>query len=219
MSLEAVGVEEAHVVGGDHRQAAFGGGVQGEIVERGFALEAAAGEFQMDAVVEMSLPVGQRLHREIGAVAGEQLPGLAVAAGDGEQPGVGLLQPLRPHHHAVVALAFHPRAAEQPRQRQVAAAVAAEQGELPGRLVALGDADVGACDGLDARALAGLVELDQGEEVVAVGHRHRRLPLRHAAADEFRDADRRIGERILAVQVEMDEAGGHRRTADHSPAG
>jgi hypothetical protein len=113
--VEPVGVEKTHIVAGDGRDAALPGGVQGEGVERLFVVEAAAGELQMQAVVEMPLPVGQPLQREVVTMPGRQRAGLAVAPDQREQALVGLGEPLRAHHHAVVTMALHPRAAKQAR--------------------------------------------------------------------------------------------------------
>ncbi|KAG0736933.1 hypothetical protein G6F31_020254 [Rhizopus arrhizus] len=106
-----------------------------------------------------------------------QAPGQALPPGQREQVGVAGLQPVRVHGHAAFrAMAFHPGAGQQPRQAQVALAVAAQQGHPPGVLAFLGDQHVGAGDRLDAHAFGGLVELDQGEQVVEVGHGQRGQP-------------------------------------------
>ena len=210
--LEPVGVEEARIVARDHRDAALRGRVQRECVERVLAVAAGAGEFQMQAIAQRALPVGEPGFGQFMPVAGRQAPGQAVAAGEREQPGIVLAQPLRPHHDAVGLVAFHPRPAEQPRQREIPAAVAAQQGHARWRLVAIGQMDVGADDRLQPGGLGGLVELHRREQIVDVGQRHRRLAERDAALHQFGDADRRIGERIFAVQVEMDEGCGHGAT-------
>src|SRR3546814_5405284 len=59
-------------------------------------------------------------------------------------------------------------------------------------LVAFGNEHVGARDRLDPLRFGLAVELDQREQIVAVGDRHRRLPEFHAAGDEPRDPDRRV---------------------------
>ena len=207
--LETVGVEETRIVAGDHRDAALRRCMQGEGVERVLAVASGAGELQVQAIAERALPVGEPRLREFVTVAGGQAPGQAVAAGEREQPGVVLAQPLRPHHDAVDAVAFHPGPAEQTRQGEVTGAVAAQQGHARGRLVAVGQTDIGADDRLQPRRLGRLVELHRCEQVVDVGQRHRRLAQRHAAFHQLGDADRRIGERVFAVQVEVNEACGH----------
>ncbi|MNM42531.1 hypothetical protein D3C81_533730 [compost metagenome] len=217
--------QEAHVVAGDHRQAALAGGHQRELVEALFAVTAGAGQLQVQAVAEHALPVGQLLFGQIVLAIQRQAPGQAVTAGQGEQVGVAGLQPVRMHGHAALgAMAFHPRPGQQPRQAQVALAVAAQQRHPPRVLAFLGDHHVGAGDGLDAHAFGGLVELDQGEQVVEVGHRQRRQAEFDRARQQVgllgffrvslvrlgRHADGRVRQRELGVDVEMYEAGvGH----------
>ena len=127
--------------------------------------------------------------------------------------------------HAVHVVAFHPRAGQQTRKRQIARVVPAQQGQLPGIFLAVHDADVGAGDGLDAYRLCGLVELDQGEQVVAVGHGQRGQLHFHRATQHvgalglararfvgfLGHADGRIREREFGMQVEVDETRGHAR--------
>src|SRR3546814_2657308 len=54
--------------------------------------------------------------------------------------------------HAVMARAFHPSPAQQPGQGQVTVAIAAQQGQPGGRVVAIGQQDVGAGDRQIGRA-------------------------------------------------------------------
>jgi hypothetical protein len=75
-----------------------------------------------------------------------------------------------------------------------------------------------------APAIGGAVELDQCEQIALIGQRERRLSGLHRAADQIRalaglgriavlglvgQADRRIDQRIVAVDVQVDEAGCH----------
>ena len=212
VGVEALGIEEAHVVAGDHRDPAARGDVQREGVEGVLALPSGAHQLQVQALAEAALEVGYGRFREVVAAPGEQLPGVRLRPGQREQAGVGL-QPRRPRDHAIHAVAFHPRAGEQFRQAEVAGLVAAEQGEPAGRARALREQHVGARDRLDAGLLRLLVELHQREQVVLVGDRHRRQPARRAGRHEFRDADRGVDQRVLAVQVQVGVAGGHGITA------
>ena len=181
--------------------------MQREGVERVLAFARGAREFQVQAFAGGALPLREPLFGEFVLARGGEAPGFAVAAGEREQAVVGLAQPLRAHDDAIVAMAFHPRAREQARQAQVAVAVAAQQGHARGRFVAVGEQQVGAGDRLEPGAFGRLVELHQREQVVLVGDRDRRLPVRHAATDQLRDADGRVGQRVLAVQVEVGECG------------
>src|SRR3546814_2552255 len=59
--VETLGREEAHVVAGHHRDAELARGVQGEVVDRLLAVEAAAGQLQVQAIAELAPQVGQGL--------------------------------------------------------------------------------------------------------------------------------------------------------------
>ena len=218
MRVEAGRIEEAHVIAGDHRDPAARRHVQCERVEGLLAGAAGAQQFQVQAFAEAGLQPGQRLFGEVVAARGEKLPGLGLRPGDREQPRVRR-QPCRPRDHPIDPMAFHPRPGQQLRQAQVAGAVAAQQGDPGGRGGALGDQHVGAGDRLDADLFGFLVELHQREQVVLVGDRHRRQAARRAGGDEFRDADRRVDQRILAVQVQVGETGGHRAPRARRRAG
>ena len=180
--------------------------MQGEIVELRLAIAVGAGQLQVQAVAERALPVAQPLQRQLVLAGGGQAAGLGMTPEQGEQIAGLLQQPLRAHHHAVVAMAFQPAAAEQARQVEVALVAAAQQRDREGRLAAAGDHHVGAGERLDPGGLRLGVEFHQREQVVAVGDGDRRLAQGSTAIDEPRDADRRIDQRVLAVQVEVDEA-------------
>ena len=230
--VEAIGVQEAHIVGRHHRNRALGRGVQGKGIEGVLALAPGAGQLQAKVVAEAALPVGQLLPGQVLAVFAGQASGQAFAAGQQDQPLRVLAQPFRPHRHpAFAAMALHPGPGEQVRQLQVAAMVAAQRGDPPRRLARPGGhGQVGAGDGLDPDRLGRLVELDQGEQVVEVGDRQRRQPQLDCTTEQvgqfglgrigvvgfFRHADGRVRERKLGVQVEVDE-GGHARS--RVPAG
>ncbi len=220
--VEVLRRQEAHVVAGDHRQAALAGGHQRELVERFLAVAAGAGQLQVQAIAEHALPVGQLLFGQVMAAFAGQASGQALAPGQREQVVATVLQPLRVDGDAALgAMAFQPGPAEQARQAQVAVAVAAQQGHAPRVVAILGDQHVGTGDGLDAHAFGGLVELHQREHVVQVGDRKRRRLHFHRTAEEVgllgllriglvrlgRDADGGVHHREFGVDVEVDEAG------------
>ena len=65
-------------------------------------------------------------------------------------------------------------------------------------------------DRLDPGFSGLLVELDRAEDVAVVGHRHRRHPEFRRFLHEFPDAHRAIQQRVLGVEVEVNEGiGGH----------
>ena len=69
------------------------------------------------------------------------------------------------------------------------------------------DVDLAADDGLDAGLLRGVVELDRAEHVPVVGHRERRELEGGGLGHQAVQAARRVEQRILGVQVQMDEVG------------
>ncbi len=225
MGVEVFRLQEAHIVAGDHRQPALAGGLQGELVEGFFAVAAGAGQFQVQAIAEHALPVGELLLGQVMAAVTGQAPGEAVAAGQCKQVVAAGLEPVGVDGDAAFgAVAFHPGAGEQPGEAEVAFAVAAEQGHAPGRHAFFGDHDVGAGDGLDAHGFGGFVELDQREQVVEIRHCQCGQFQFDRAAEQVgllcffrvslirlrRDTDGRIRQRKFGVDVEMYETGsGH----------
>ena len=221
--VEAVAVEEAHIVAGHHRQAAHAGRVQGEAVEGFLAVAIGAGQLQVQAVAEAALPVGQMLLGQIMAALGKQAPGQALAPGQCEQPCVRVQQPFRADRHAAFRpLAFHPCTGQQARQGEIAVVVAAQHGQPPRRhVVGRGDHQVGAGNGLDAHLFGAVDQLDQREQVVQVGDGDGRHPHLDRAAEQvgalglgrvcviglLGHADRRIRHREFGMQVQMDETG------------
>ncbi len=219
----AFSIEEAYVVAGDHRYAACRGRVQCEGVERILAFALRSRQFQVQVLTEAALQVGQVLLGQFVAPAGGQSRGMALAPDDGEQAAAVAVQPRRVDGDAVGAVALHPCARQQARQGEIAAVVPAQEGQLPRALAALGHADVGACDRLDAHRLGRLVELHQREQVVAIGNRQGGQlefdgPAQQVGALGFcgvcvsrllGHADGGIREREFGVQVEVYEARGH----------
>jgi hypothetical protein len=83
--LEAVAVEETHVVAGEDGDRAPARRMQREGVEGVFALAPGAGELQVQVLAEAALQVGQMLLGQLVAAARGQTRGMALAPGDGEQ--------------------------------------------------------------------------------------------------------------------------------------
>ena len=84
MRVEAFGIEEARIVAGDHRDAAARRDIQRERVEGVLAAAAGAQQFQVQALAEAGLQVGQCLFGQVEAAGCEQLPGLRLRPGDGK---------------------------------------------------------------------------------------------------------------------------------------
>src|SRR5262245_15852050 len=64
-------------------------------------------------------------------------------------------------------------------------------------------------DGRDALLLAGFVVLDRAEHVAVVGERDRAHAQRLRSGDEIFDPERTVEQRVLRVDVEMDELSCH----------
>ena len=80
------------------------------------------------------------------------------------------------------------------------------------RQIARRQVDLAADDRVDPCLQGFLLELHRAVEVAVVGQCYRRHPEVGHAPDQILDPDRPVEERILAVQVEMDEAVGHPAT-------
>jgi hypothetical protein len=80
------------------------------------------------------------------------------------------------------------------------------------------DVDFAAEDGGDAALLACLVELERSEHVAVVGHGDGAHAELFRAVGELADADGAVEERVLGVDVEVDELGGHRRAPYTRPS-
>jgi hypothetical protein len=72
-----------------------------------------------------------------------------------------------------------------------------------------GHVHLAAEDGLDLLLLAGLVELDRAEHVAMIGEGHGAHPLGLGARHQVLDLERAIEQRVLRVDVEVDELGSH----------
>ena len=81
------------------------------------------------------------------------------------------------------------------------------------RIVRRRDPQVAATDRLDTCSHARLVELDEREHVAFIGQGQRRHLRAHGSGDQAVDADGRIDQRKLAVQMQVDVAGSHANRA------
>jgi hypothetical protein len=103
---------------------------------------------------------------------------------------------------------------EQFAQAQITIAVLRQQQQARSAVAAglvVGDPDVGADDRLDAGAACGGVELDHAEQVGQVGQRQGRHAVRPRPGDDVVEPGNAVGDRILAVQPQMDETRRGRR--------
>jgi hypothetical protein len=110
---------------------------------------------------------------------------------------------LRHEHHQVPVAGVVHREQQQVADRIEARGVALARLAFEAR--AGREVDLAAEDRLDAVLLGGLEELDRAEEVAVVGERDRRHAELLRALEERIDLDRAVEQRVLAVQVEVDE--------------
>ena len=123
------------------------------------------------------------------------------------------LHPIALDDHQPVALAFGPAPRDQLGEIAIALGIHRQQRQTAQRavLVAAGQPDVGAADGLDATAQRRLVELHQRAHVAHVGNGNRRHTGPRNGLDQRLYPDQPIHQRVLGMQVQVDEVG-------HGPA-
>ena len=209
--LEIGGIEEAHVVAGQQRQMMAVGEGDRARVEAGFLRQAEPGDLDVRPAREQAQPFRGPACRLRLVALQHQLRQRAVPAVQHDQAFALGEQPFRLDHRQFAGVAFQVRARDQPRQAEVAGLVLAQHGDPVEAALAVVHEQVGAGDRLDAGAFGGLEELDQGEQVAVVGHRHRRHAQRRAARHQFGQADGGIRQREFAVQMAVDEGRGHGR--------
>ena len=76
---------------------------------------------------------------------------------------------------------------------------------FPGKARARRHIHLGADDRLDAGGHALLVEFNGAEHGAVVGNGHRRHPVLFGLADQVREPDSAVQQRILAMKVKMDK--------------
>ena len=219
--LEILALEEAHVVAGDHRHVEFDRQAHRRRHEGLLVGALGAHQLEIEAVAEMALPFTHAFARGPVAAADQHPARFAVATGKHDQSAIGLDQPGAVDQGEIAMPAIRPGARHEARQVAIAFEILAEQCQSM-RLAAFEriiDPDVATGDRLDAGLLGGRVELDQGEQVDLVGQRHRRHAGSRAGRHELIDADRRIDQRVLAVDVQMDKVRGHGGNERREPTG
>ena len=216
MRARVAGVQVVDVAGRDERQLRLSGELDELRVDH--LLHVEAGVLQLD--VDVVAPEDLREPVELGAgvlgpVLLERLADAAgEAAGERDQPARVALEQLPVDARlGVVALEVAERAElDQVRvagvrlgeQRQVRVAAGA-------RLAVVGDVDLAADDRLDPLLPGGLVEVDRAGERAVVGERDGGHLELGGAGRERGDPARPVEDRVLAVDVQVDEVGAHGR--------
>ncbi len=216
MRVGVFGGEVVDVAGGDERQLRLGRELDELRVDALLHLEARVLELDVGVVAPEHLRQPVEVGRGVlGPVLLERLADAAgEAAGERDQAARVALEQLPVDARLrVVALEVAERAElDQVRvagvrlgqQRQVRVAARA-------RVAVVGDVDLAADDRLDPLVARGLVQVDRAGERAVVGERHRRHLELGRPGGERRDPARPVEDRVLAVDVQVDEVGAHGR--------
>jgi len=209
--FEILAREEAHVVAGDDRQIEHARKPDCLRQERVLASAVRARGLEVEPVRKAPAPSFRAGVRRIVAAAEQQAADVAVAAGQCDQSRVRMVEPVDVDQRVLAVAAFGVSTRQQAREIEITLAVLAQHGQALQLAAILGIADpqIATGDRLDAGGLGGLVELDQREQVALVGQRDGRHSGVHAGVDQIVDAYRRIGQRVLAVDVQVGEQRGH----------
>jgi hypothetical protein len=209
--FEVFAFEEAHVVAGDDGQREPAAEVERAGEERLLVVAADARGFQIQAIGKPFAPPLRAFERSVAATGEQQAADVAVLSRYRNEALVAFVEPRRIDEGDIAVAVLGERARHEFRQREIAVAVLAQHGQALRALavVAVGEPEIAAGYRLDAGAFSGLVELDQREQVALVGQRHCRHVRARASADEIADADRRVDQRIFAVDVEVNEGRSH----------
>jgi hypothetical protein len=207
--LKVVAREEAHVVGRDHRHALGGG--EGHRGLQVVLLVLAPGPHQLEviAITEGGQPAVERAFRLVSVACHQQPADVALApAGQRDQARVGLSEPVRLEQGPSDVLVLAIAAGDEPREVAVAALVLDENDQLVRlrRVRRVAHPDVDADQRLHPLGDRGLVEPHHGEQGGTIGDRQGAHARPCRRPDQGLDVGEAIRERILGVDVEMDEA-------------
>ena len=142
----------------------------------------------------------------------QQVPtGFAFHTRQHDQTGMRLAQPRRIDEREIPVTSLRPGARNKPRKIAISLVVLAQQGkaEWPMTIAGILQPYIAASNRLDARLLGCRMKLDQGKQVDLIGERNRRHAGCRTRRNQRIDADGRINQRILAVDMQMDESRGH----------
>ena len=204
--------EVVDVAGRDQRQPGFPGELRQRRVDP--LLDVEAGVLHLDVGRVAAEDLGEAVEvgaRVVGPVLLERLADAAgEAAGERDQALRVALEQL-PVDAGLVVVALEVAGRGELDQVRVAGVVLGEQRQvrvaLPLRPAVLGDVELAADQRLDADLARLAHELDRARERAVVGQRHRRHLELGRARRERGDAARSVEDRVLGVDVQVDEAG------------
>ncbi len=221
LTLAVLPAAEVGVVAGDQGQAHVARGGREDAVEHALLLEAVVLELDVErAGLERVAEASQLGAPRVLALVEDALrEHPAHAAGEADQALLVLLDEVEGDARRELARGLDMAAGDDADEVPVAGLAGGEEDQVVHGLVAAGAAlgvtgaarhvDLAAEDGLDALLLARLVELDGAEHVAVVGERHRSHAERLRPGDEVLDLERTVEQRVLRMDVEMDELGCH----------
>ncbi len=210
VGLIVLRAQEAHVVGGHHRDAEARRQVHAGLAAFVFQLAPGAGQLQVVTVAKQLHPVmGEALG--LGPVASEQGMGdIALhPAGQGDEPVGGRDHPGPLHLGQPQVLALLVGSGDQSGQIEVAGPILHQEGQAVG-LVGVGvvaQPQVHPGDGLDPCPQGCLVETHQGEEIDLIGHGHGGHPGTGNRLDQGLDTQEPVDQGVFGVDTQMYEAG------------
>ena len=206
--LEIGGYEELHRMGGNYRQAQFGRELQGQVQVMLLVGESGALHFEVIAVVEQPCPFLRELPGLSGITGQQRAADIAeMRAGQGDQPGSLLMEPLAAQLGTAAMLILKIGARKQAAQQQIARIGLAQQQQAI-RTVAIGivaDEHIATGDGLETRAACRFIEFDQPKKIIQIGQRQRRHRIALRRGNRFVHTHHAIRNGIFAVQTEVDE--------------
>ena len=222
--LEILAREKAHVVARDDGAVARRGKLQRAVDEMRFVGVAGAREFEIPAVVEMLEPRARQRERGFVFVGEHELADIALAPGKRYQARAATLEPFRLQECEVAMTAFEIAARDEFREIEIARAGLTQHGQAERlvRVARIGNPQIRTGDRLDPVRLGRAIKLDQREQIALIGQRECRMTRLDRATDQIRacarlgriavfglvrQTDGRIDERIIAVDVQVGEAG------------
>jgi hypothetical protein len=212
VGVEVLRSQKGDIVGGHHRHALGNGKVHARLDAVRLPFPAGAGQLQVEALAEGAEP-GIQAGLRVRPVSAHQRPAdiATDAARERDEPRTGFQHPVALHLRNALVLPLEVAPGDETGQVPVAGHVLHQQHE-PVRLRGVGrvmHGDLGAGDGLDAGPERGLVEAHQTEQVGLVGDSNRWHAGGRGRLHQRLDPHQAIAQRILGMQVQMDEAGFH----------
>ena len=215
MRIEIGRREEARVVGGDQRQLEAVGKRHSIRDIAVFTRATGAGDLEIEPARKALGPHLRALARLLDLTFLQQLSHFTMnATGQRDQPRApGPRQPIELNMRNPLHLAFAVAAGQQRRKLAKSFPIHAQQyrARPHATFAQVANPEFRADDGLDPGPLRLLIELHRGKRVALIGQRHRRHARCANLGDKFWNTDQAIDQRVLGMQMQMDERRAHVR--------